>query len=157
MKIIIIFFMAETKQNTFISPSVEMYLLLMLLQPCSRKLWGKWRDGVSVNSRHVGLMFAMPQPVPQMCLRLPILPIQSKSTSSERKHAFFAKVGVSITLFWCNTSKCGLKKPGNPASVTLGLPNTQVSVEQDGPYRTIPPLRKVTDPVCHLWELPILY
>lgn len=59
-----IFFMAETKQNAFISSSVEMYLLLMLLQPFSRKLWGKWKDAVSVNSRHVGLTFAMPQILP---------------------------------------------------------------------------------------------
>lgn len=105
---------------------------------------GKVKDAVS----------AMPKPIPQMCLRLPInQPIslfwhKSKSTSSERRHAFFSKVGVFITLF---------RNTGNQASITLGFPNAQVSVEQDTPYRKTPSLREVTDPVCNLWELLILH
>lgn len=117
---------------------------------------GKRKDGVSINSRHVGLTFAMPQLIPQMCLRLPIL-FGVKIYFKRALTCFLFKGWHLHYSFPMKYIQMCIKKTGNPANVTLGLPNAQVSVEQNRPYRTTPPLREVTDPVCNLWELLIVY
>ncbi len=57
---------------------------------------------------HGGIYSANAFPSPIICINP--FSQKTKSISSERTFFFLSKFGVSITRFWCNTSKCALKQ-----------------------------------------------